>query len=721
MKTVLRFVGILLGALVVVVAAAALILPRVLDPNNYRDRIAALVKEKTGRELVIAGDIGWSVFPWLGVEIGEVRLANAAGFGDAPFARITAVEARVKLLPLLRKDVEMSTVLLDGLQINLAKAKDGRTNWADLLPAQVAPGADPGAAPGAAQDKTPAAGESAAASMAALAIGGVRVRDARLLWDDQAAGTQQSIEHLNLQLGAIRLDQPISVALDFVAKSGAPMSESMVKLSGQVTPTQAFQRIAVRDLKVDIKARGKDLPGGRLEAELAAQLAYASDQRTLEIKDLVLSTLELTLLGQVRGTDIGGDAPRFAGDLRLDPCVPRNVLQALGQPLPKTSDRGVLDKAEAAFAFTATPASVHVSNLKMKLDDSAVTGTFGVNNFTQPAYTFKLVLDNLDLDRYLPPRKPEAADAAPAVSKKAAADAKPQVKTGAKANAKANGKRKAAAGLFPVQTLRGLNLNGSLNIGSLKAYQLRSSDVNITVSAKDGLVHVFPARANLYQGTYTGNIGVDVRGKQPRLTLDEKVAGVQAEPLLTDLQGKAKVTGSADVALKLTAVGNHPQAIRKTLNGNARFAFTDGVIKGMDVLGEIRKAYAVLRGKPQPAGASGQTEFSAITGTATVTNGLVNNPDLVGKSPLMQVLGKGTANLVTQQLDYTVTATLVDSLEGKGELTGRPIPVRITGGFAEPKVAVDLQHLLKQEVQKQLEKKLNDQLKGGGLKGLFGR
>lgn len=718
MKTILRFVGILLGALVVVIVAAALILPRVLDPNDYRDRIAGLVKDKTGRELVIVGDIGWSVFPWLGVELGEVRLANAAGFGDAPFVRIAAVQARVKLLPLLRKEVEMSTVLLDGLQINLAKSKDGRTNWADLLPAQAAPGADPGAA----RDKTPAASESTVslAALAGLNIGGVRVRDARVQWDDQAAGTQRSIERLNLQLGAIRLDRPIGVTMDFVAQRAAPALEAMVKLSGQVTPTQAFKHIAVRDFKLNVAARGQGLPGGTLEAKLTAQLAYATEQRTLEINDLIVNAPELTLRGRARGTDIGGDAPRLAGDLRLDPCVPRNVLQALGQPLLETSDRSVLDTAEATFDFLATPASVHVSNLKMKLDDSAVTGTFGVNTFTQPAYVFKLALDNIDLDRYLPPPQPEATHAV-AEDERAAALPGPIKDAAATNGAKPKPKRNAPPGLFPVQLLRSLNLNGSLNIGSLKAYRLRSSDVDIGVSAKDGLVHVFPARANLYQGTYTGNIGVDVRDKQPRIAMDEQVAGVQAEPLLTDLLGKAKVTGSADVALKLTAVGNDSRAIRKTLDGNARFAFTDGVIKGMDVLGEIRKAYELLRGKPQPAGASGQTEFSAITGTATVTKGVVNNPDLLGKSPLMQVQGKGSANLVTQQLDYTVTATLVDSLEGKGELTGRPIPVRITGALAAPKVAVDMEQVLKGEVKKQLEKRLQDKLKEGGLKRLFGR
>jgi len=719
MKSAIRSVGILLVALVILIAAATLILPRLIDPGMVRDRIGALVKDKTGRELVIAGDIGWSVFPWLGVEIADLRLANAAGFGAQPFAEIAAVQARVKLLPLLRKEVEMSTVVLDGLAIHLARAKDGRSNWDDLIKP---------ASPAKAQGKRTSTTDVAAA----FAIGGVQVRNARLLWEDHAAGTQQSIEQLNLQLGAIRPDQPIDVSLEFVAKAGAPVIESAITLRGQVTPTRAFKRIVGRDLNLNISAKGKSLPAGHLDAKLVAQMLYDVDKGSLDLNGLILNMLDLTLRGRIQGAGIGGEAPRYNGVLSVDRGSPRSLLQALGQPLPETSDRNVLENIEAGFDFKATATTMQLSKLKLRLDDSTMTGTLGIKNFTKPAIDFNLALDNIDLDRYLPPRQPEtvAAADADAVAKPAATDVQPKAKSKAKskaesggqqANANAKNKQKAAAGAFPVEMLRALNLNGRLSIGVLKAYQLRSSDVKISVSAKDGLVQVFPARANLYQGTYTGNIRVDVRGKQPRIALDEKVAGVQAEPLLKDMLGEAKVTGTADVALKLTAVGNRPPAIRKTLNGNARFAFTDGVIKGMDVLGEIRQAYGLLRGKPQAAGVSNQTEFSAVTGTATVTNGVLNNPDLVGKSPLLQVQGAGTANLVTQLLDYRINATLVDSLEGKGELTGRPIPVQITGPFAKPKVSVDLQQVLKQEAKKQLQKQLEDKLDSDTLKGLFGR
>lgn len=713
MSKILRVFGILVALLAVIIVVAALVLPRVIDPNNYRDDIARLVKEKTGRDLTIAGGIGWSVFPWLGVEIGAVRLSNAKGFGEEPFALVDAAQVRVKVLPLLRKEIEMSTVVLDGLQLRLARDKSGRTNWDDLM--------KPAAAKPARPEKP--AERDGGLPVAALAIGGVAINDARVLWEDQATGVTQRIEDLDLELGAIEPGRPVDVTLSLSHRGGKPELASQVKLSAVVALAESLKQVTVSDLKLDVDAQGESLPGGRVRADLGAQAALDLDKQTLSLTDLVVNAMGLSLRGQAQGTGIGGDKPQLAGNLKIDEFVPRDVLRTLGQKLPEVSDATVLGKADAAFAFKATADSANLSDLRLRLDDSSVTGSLGISNFAKPATTFNLALDAIDLDRYLPPQKPGEVKAAPTPAEAAAG----------------------AAGMLPVDTLRGLNLKGTLKIGKLKAYQMRSTDITVTVAAKDGLVRVHPAGAKMYEGSYSGNVTLDVRGKEPRIAMDEKLAGVQIGPMLTDMTGDARITGKADIAVKLNAAGNDPEAMRRTMNGNASFSFLDGTVKGMNVLGEIRRAYALVRGKPAPAatGTPDQTDFSALTGTAVITNGLVRNDDLLLKSPVMQLAGKGTANLVNEQLDYGVTANLVDVLEGEGELTGRAIPVRITGTFSAPKVGVDMEQVLKQEVKKQIEKKIEEKLGIGGeaqkeevqkdvqqkleekvqdkLKGLFGR
>ena len=75
MKSTLKILAWLLGLVVVLVILAAIVLPRFFDPNDFRGEIADAVREKTGRELVIEGDLKLTVIPWLGVSIGRTSLS----------------------------------------------------------------------------------------------------------------------------------------------------------------------------------------------------------------------------------------------------------------------------------------------------------------------------------------------------------------------------------------------------------------------------------------------------------------------------------------------------------------------------------------------------------------------------------------------------------------------------------------------------------------------
>jgi AsmA protein len=324
-------------------------------------------------------------------------------------------------------------------------------------------------------------------------------------------------------------------------------------------------------------------------------------------------------------------------------------------------------------------------------------------------------LDEIDLDRYLPPQ----TETAPSTPAEAAAG---------------------GAGALPVETLRTLNLDGNMKIGKLKVAQLRSTDILVQIKAKDGVVRVNPAKASMYEGNYTGDVTLDVTKAKPRISMNEALKGIQAGPLLKDLTGDDQLRGTANLSAKLNAVGDTPDAMTATLNGDAAFAFTNGAVKGINIARLIRQAKATLAGKPRPPDQGpDETEFSELRGTATVTNGLVRNDDLTAMSPLLRVAGKGSVDLPAEKLDYLLTTKIVGSLEGQGgkeldELKGLEIPVRISGSFAEPQYKVDLAKVMegkakekvdkqidkqKEKLQEKLQDKLGDDL-GGKLKGLFG-
>ncbi len=698
MGKLLKIVLSVAGLLVALIVVAAIVLPLVVNPNDYKQEIMDVVHDRTGRTLEIDGDLSLSVFPWLGLDIGSTRLGNAAGFADPYMASMETVQVRVKLLPLLRKQLEVDTVKLDGLQLNLARDKSGRTNWDDLETAKsTAPAAKPEAGGG-------------GAGLEHLAVGGIEISDAKLSWDDRQAGAHYEVDDLSLTTNGITEGKPFDVKLGMALQSSAPEVHARVDLAGSVRLGTGLKTVNVDNAAITVDAKGAALPGGKLKAALHTDVAVDLEAQTLSLPAVVLEALGLKVTGMVAGTGISGDAAKFNGTLKVDEFAPRKLIEALGQPAPVTTDSSVLDKAAASLVWNASLKHLAVSDLQLLLDDTHVKGNVRVDSFAAPAIGFNLVVDTLDLDRYLPP-PPAKGETAPAAAP--ASSAPPQL-----------------------DGLRKLNLNGKVQVAKLKAANLSYQDAELQVVAKKGVVRMHPIGAKLYGGSYNGDIQLDVSGKTAQVSVNEHVNNVQAGPLLKDLVGEDKLLGTARLDAKFTGSGLTPEALRRTVSGNAAFSFTNGTVKGVNIAALIRKAQATLKGQPLPAdNQPNQTDFAELSGTAVVTNGLVRNDDLSLQSPLLRISGAGQTSLADETIDYTLTTKFVGSLEGQGgkgleELKGVAIPVHVGGTYSKPTYRPDVAAAVseaarakvrekvneKVEEQKQkIQQKIGDQL----LKGLF--
>jgi AsmA protein len=511
-----------------------------------------------------------------------------------------------------------------------------------------------------------------------LNINGIKITDAQLILDDQKKGTYLAVENLTMQTGHLAIGEPIDL-----------------------------------EVSLDLKEKKTDKPH---HIELAGTIEVDTEKQTLKISNLELELDDLQINGHVEGSSILSE-PKFKGQIKVSEFIPRDVLQGLGISVPKTQDPTVLGKAALETSFTSTTDSVKLSGLKMKLDDTSLLGQIAVNNFTSPAINFSLDIDSIDVDRYLPP----------VVAKSDAAGKSKQAGT-------STGDEK----LLPVETLRDLNLKGTLKIGKMKVSGLHSEQIEVGLTANKGNIRVYPAKAKLYQGSYSGDVRLDVRGKTPVLSMNEKLSGVQANPLFKDVANWDFIMGRADASAKLTSKGNTMNALKKGLNGSLQFSFKDGAIKGYNVGYMIRKTNASLSGQSAPKQETQETDFSEFRGTATVRNGVVHNNDLLVTSPLLRITGSGQADLVKEQLDYRVKTEIVASIQLQGgdpleKLKGVQIPLRISGSFYDPKYNLELGKILeekakakikekveekKQEFKQKLEDKLRDKLKDR-FKGLF--
>ena len=714
MKKLIKLIFGLLVLLFVVIVAAVVILPLVINPNDYKPQIIEAVKQQTGRDLVIEGDIGLSVFPKVGLDLGKTSLSNAPGFEAASFAKMEAVNIQVALMPLLDQKVEMDEIVLQGLALNLQRNKQGVTNWDDLVEKQEKTEKQ-------AKTETEKA-PSDKPKLESLAIGGVRIEDANIIWQDDQNGQRYEIRSFNLISGPLTEGDPVDIELNSTFFSKDPAVEGQIVLTSVIKADVDQAMYTLTDMKLTLDAKGKILPNGQAKLTVMANPVMVNlKEQTLQVSALDVSTLGMGITGNVNGKSIMGDKPQFNGKIDIAEFNAREVIKSLGQPEPQMADSKALTKVGASFDLSATTTSASLGNLKASLDDTNITGKLAVTDFSSQAVTFDLTLDQLNLDRYMPPAGAEATggkqQAAPAASQPAPA---------------------AGAGkepeLFPVETLRKLNANGVARIGTLTTNNLKVTDVVVKVNANGGKVNVKPS-ASLYQGKSDADVTIDASKKTPALKIGANLAGVQVEPLLKDMQGDAKLAGATNAKLNVTAAGNTESAIKKTLNGTANFSFTDGALVGVNIAKIIREGMAKLKGKSTAASNEPErTDFSSLGGSAKITNGVIDNRDFSMQSPLLRAKGAGTADLVKEQLDYEVEVAIVGTLQGQGgkeleQLKGVNIPVKVTGPFSKPSYKPDLSAVVSDQVKEkakaqlkekedEVKEKLQDKLKGG-LKGLF--
>ena len=364
------------------------------------------------------------------------------------------------------------------------------------------------------------------------------------------------------------------------------------------------------------------------------------------------------------------------------------------------------------------------ASLAGKIADSSVKARLDLAGFATPAFNFDVEIDSLDVDRYLPQR--------------AGGGQSPGA-----------GKQPEKEQPFDLSALRNLRANGTLKIGSLKANNVKGSNVRLAVKANGGRVDLDPVTADFYQGKLASAITIHAAPATPTFAVRHRFNGISVGPLVKDLADSDILEGRGDIALDVNSRGNTVSMLKKTLDGTAALKLADGALKGIDIAGSIRDAKAklgALRGEQtQAADSKARTDFSELTATFKISNGIARNNDLSMKSPLLRVGGEGEINIGADSLNYLVKATIVGTTRGQGgreaeELKGITVPVRVAGPLTAPSYKLDFGSTVKDAAKQELKSRLLERLGGGAakesavpegaksggsardvLKGLFGR
>jgi AsmA protein len=452
-----------------------------------------------------------------------------------------------------------------------------------------------------------------------------------------------------------------------------------------------------------------DVAGIRLKDASFAYLDEGSGQR-LELDDVLLRTGriaddvpgKLSLAAHLRGKNPLIDLKvQLEGSYRF--ALERQEYALTGLTLGVTGAAAEMTRialtvtgdARAQLAKEAVDAE-----LVAKFDDTTVKAKLGMTDFAAPRYRVAADVDRIDLDRYLVAQK----------------DAKPAPSAGPKV---------AVDVPVDLSALEGLRADGKLSIGWMQLMGLKVTDLKAELRAANGRAEVAPHSAKLYEGTLQGALTLAAKGN--RITVQESLSGVAIGPLVKDLMARDALEGRGNVNVDLAAAGPTVNALKKSLAGSAGVELKDGAVKGINLTEALRKTRAAFGSKSareQPSDTAQRTDFSAMSASFTIKDGVARNDDLDVRAPLVRVGGAGDIDIGNSQLDYLAKATVVATSKGQGgadleHLSGLTIPVKLTGPFDAPKYEIDYRALagdaakakVKEKAKEKVEKKLRDLFK----------
>lgn len=736
MKAV-KIVAFMLGGLVVLLGAVAAFIVATFDANKWKGEISQLVQEKKSRSLKIEGDLSLSLFPSVGVQLGKATLSEHKS--EQVFASVDSARVSVRLMPLLSKQVVVDTVELGGMKARLVRFKDGRMNIDDLLSKD---------------EKEPPA---------RFDIAGVKFANGELAWRDEKAGQEVTLSGLDLTTG--RLANAASDKFELSAKLAGNKPRLAAQLAAKGEYRYDLDKKSYGGAKLDLRLNGDvaDLKALELALNAAAlQLAGANevavDQLLLTAKgkeggdafELRLEAPKLALAADKASGAAVNAALKLTGAQRaIDAKIALSGVEGKSQSLQagkltleldarqgETTVRGNLASALAAnlekqtVELPAFSGELNVANPQMPMksvklpltgglradidgqtaavhantqfDESKIAAKVNVSRFSPLALGFDLDIDKLNVDKYLPPN--------PAAAGGKEAD------------------KPAAEKPFDFSALKGLNASGTVKIGQLQVSNVKASNVRLEVKAAGGKLDVAPMTANLYDGSLAGALSVNANNNH--VAVKQNLANVNINPLMKDALDKDVLEGRGNVALDVATAGTTVTAMKKGLNGAASLNLKDGAIKGINLAKTFRETKAVFTTRKdamQQAKQTEKTDFSELSATFRIANGVARNDDLSMKSPFIRLGGAGDINIGEDRMDYVAKASVVNTSGGQGgkeleHLKGLTVPVRVSGPFDKLAYNIEFGGLVAEAAKAKAEEKVKEKVQekaGGVLKGLF--
>lgn len=680
---------------VIAILGAIIALVTLVNPNQFKPLIVEQAKTQTGLDLVIDGDISWQFFPSVGFELGQTELRNPKGFEQLNMFKVDTVGIDVSVMPLFSQQLEIGNITLDGAAFALETLKDGTRNIDALTQAQTAQAETPTATDAPAAQTTESSEAPTAVSAWTINLAGVTISNASVDVQDKQAGSFTKLYDVSLNLSEFAVEKWTKVA--FSAKGENNQQKFSAQGDAEFKLAKGFKEYALRNINLDASMSD---PATNIESAKIGLETFEFDKA---------NALTYSVAGNAAGLDID---MKGSASLTVDKAISKVLMNQLvldakfeGDSLPQSPM-----KVDMASDLSFDLAKSHLSFVLEKLTANALQfdGKADVTLADIPKVRFALHSPDIDLDEFLGLQQP-ASEEKPSASAPES-EQKP---------AKTSPKKPAQEVEPDLTALKTLDVKGNITIDKFKASNAKMQNVKASFSVNRGVAELTSFSSNLYQGSINATARLDARKSPASYIAKQQIKGVKVQPLLKDVASNDMLEGTGNINVDVKGSSLTPTGIKKNLVGTVAINFEDGAVNGINVAQLIRENYAKIKGEKVEATDEVQkTDFSAMKATLKLNKGNVSTKDLTMQSPLLRIRGNGSANYINETVDFTVSTSIVGSLEGQGgkdidELKDVTIPINISGSWAEPKFKLVFDDVLKQKAEKEIDrglKKLDEKL-----------
>lgn len=390
----------------------------------------------------------------------------------------------------------------------------------------------------------------------------------------------------------------------------------------------------------------------------------------------------------------------------------KNIQLNIGKLRPKTTipisiqfhlQKTSLDakvKFDSNILFSPESKQLSLNKINMEFNDTHINGNAKIS-LAKGSSSLNLTVNKINFDHYL--SKTKSADTQTKSHAK--------TKTSKYKNKGRNNNIKSA--LIPVAFLSKLNMDTNFKINKIQIKNTRWTNFNFVTHAKNGYVQIKLLTMQGYAAKIQSNFNIKIVKNNALLSGNLNIDKINIGNLLNDLIGKDKLKGQTSITASFNTSGVKLSQLKKNLNGKLKFNLKNGILKGVDLNHKLKILDAKIKRKPIPtAPKPEETKIAKLTASATIKNGILNNKNLRASTLLSSIAGRGTINLVKEQLNYTATIKLATEKDVKAnksfeEISSTPLDIDITGSFDNPQIQPNFQKILNNSIKREIKKEQN--------------